>query len=64
VDAWKRAVELEPTEYKALYNVTVELARQNRADEARQYGRQFITTAPPRLYASDIARIRQILGER
>ena len=64
VDAWKRAVELEPTEYKALYNVTIELARQGRMDEARKYGQQFIATAPPALYAADIARVRQRLAER
>ena len=62
VDAWKRAVALEPTEFKALYNVTIELAKQGRADEARQYGQRFIATAPPPLYAADIARVRQLLA--
>ncbi len=64
VDAWKRAIELEPTEFKALYNVTVELLKQGRTDEARHYGQRFIATAPPPLYAADIARVRQLLGER
>jgi arylsulfatase A-like enzyme/Flp pilus assembly protein TadD len=64
VDAWKRAVELEPTEFKAMYNVTVELARQGRTAEASQYGQRFIATAPPSLFAADIARVRQLLGGR
>ena len=42
IDAWKRAVDLEPTEYDALYNLTIELVNAGRLDEARQYGERYI----------------------
>ncbi len=64
VDAWKRAVELEPTEFRALYNLTVELVGQERMDEARAYGTRFITTAPGGLFGPDIAHVRKLLGRR
>jgi arylsulfatase A-like enzyme/Flp pilus assembly protein TadD len=62
IDLWKRAVALEPSEYDALYNLTVTLAEAGRADEARTYGERYIATAPPALYATDIARVRQMIG--
>ena len=44
---WKRAVTLSPTEYDALYNLTVTLVDLGRRDEARAYGERYIATAPP-----------------
>ena len=62
IDAWKRAVELEPTEYDALYNLTVELVNAGRVAEARQFGERYIATAPPALYAPDIAQVKKLIG--
>jgi arylsulfatase A-like enzyme/tetratricopeptide (TPR) repeat protein len=64
IDLWKRAVALEPTEYNALYNLAITLAEVGRLDEARTYGERYITTAPPALYATDIARVKQMIGGR
>ena len=62
VEAWTRAVDLEPTEYDALYNLTIELLAEGRIDEARRFGDQYLKTAPPALYAPDIAHLRKLLG--
>jgi len=62
VEAWTRAVELEPTEFDALYNLTIELLAEGRIDEARKFGDRYLTSAPPALYASDLAHVRKLLG--
>ena len=62
IDVWKRAVELEPTEFDAMYNLAVELAAAGRVDEARIYGTKYINSAPPALYAADIAHLQKLLG--
>lgn len=59
---WKRAVDLDPGEFDALYNLTVTLAESGRLDEARQYGARYVATAPPAFYARDIDRIRRMIG--
>jgi arylsulfatase A-like enzyme/tetratricopeptide (TPR) repeat protein len=61
IDAWKRAVDLEPTEFDAMYNLAVELAAAGRMDEARTYGTKYINSAPPALYAADIAHLKKLL---
>jgi tetratricopeptide (TPR) repeat protein len=62
IESWKRAVALDPTQFNALYNLWFELASAGRRDEAVVYGRQFVATAPPALFAADIREIRQYLG--
>jgi arylsulfatase A-like enzyme/Flp pilus assembly protein TadD len=62
VDAWTRAVDLEPTEFDALYNLTIELLAEGRIDEARRFGDRYLETAPPALYAGDLAHLRKLLG--
>ena len=62
VEAWTRAVDLEPTEFDALYNLTIELLAEGRIDEARRFGDQYLRTAPPALYAQDLAHVRKLLG--
>ena len=62
IDAWKRAVALDPRELDALYNLTVTLLDVGRRDEARTYGERYIATAPPAMFAGDIARVRKLLG--
>jgi arylsulfatase A-like enzyme/Flp pilus assembly protein TadD len=62
VEAWKRAIGIEPTEFDALYNLTLELVAERRLDEAREFGHRYVTTAPPALYAPDIAHLRSLIG--
>jgi tetratricopeptide (TPR) repeat protein len=62
IEMWKQAIGIEPTEYDALYNLTVTLAEIGRGGEARTYGERYIATAPPARYARDIAHIRQLIA--
>jgi Flp pilus assembly protein TadD len=55
--SWKRAVELDPTNWDALYNLGVQLMRAGRAAEARAYLDRFVRQAPASLYAKDIRNI-------
>jgi len=61
IESWKRAVRYDETQFNALYNLWFELAQAGRRDEAVLYGRQFVTTAPPAFFKSDIERIRGYL---
>jgi tetratricopeptide (TPR) repeat protein len=61
IDAWKHAVDLDGTQFNALYNLWFELYSAGRRDEAVLYGRRFVTTAPPAFFAPDIARVRATL---
>ena len=64
IDSWKRAVQLDAAEFDALYNLWSELAAAGRRDEAVQYGRQFVSTAPPAFYKPDIDRVAAYLQQR
>jgi len=61
IEAWRRAVELDNTEFDALYNLTFALANSGAGADARAYGEQFLATAPPAFYARDLAEIRRLL---
>ncbi|TAK14022.1 MAG: tetratricopeptide repeat protein, partial [Acidobacteria bacterium] len=62
IEAWRRAVELDGTQFDALFNLTISLAQAGAMTDARAYGERFIATAPPAFYAQDIAGIRRLLG--
>jgi tetratricopeptide (TPR) repeat protein len=62
IDSWKRAVQLDATQFNALYNLWHELAAAGRRDEASAYGRQFVATAPPAFFQPDIDRIKRYLA--
>jgi cytochrome c-type biogenesis protein CcmH/NrfG len=62
IERWKRAVELDPRNFDALFNVATELVNAGRMAEARPYLEQFVRTAPPAIYGRDIERVRQLLG--
>lgn len=64
IAGWKRAIALDPRDYDSLFNLGQELARAGRMAEATPYLTRFAATAPPGLYAADIARIRAALGRR
>ena len=58
---WKKAVELDKTQYDALYNLCIALVKQNRFQETVKYMEQFIKSAPPQRYASDIEDMKKLL---
>ena len=58
---WKRAVELNPREWDTLFNLGKLLRREGREAEALPYVELFVRTAPPALYARDIAQLRATL---
>jgi len=62
ITAWEQAVTLDPRELDALYNLAFAMAEAGRMAAARFYGEEYIATAPPALFAADIARIRQLIG--
>lgn len=64
IASWKRAVALDPTQFNSLYNLWAVLTDLGRHDEAGLYGRLFASTAPPALFAEDIARVRASLDAR
>ena len=59
---WKRAVDLAPHDYDALFNLATELDAAGRRDEARPLLERFVREAPPAQYAADIAKIRKRLS--
>jgi tetratricopeptide (TPR) repeat protein len=61
IEQWKRAVALDASEFDALYNLTVTLIELGRRDEAKEFGEQYIATAPPAFYAADIAKIQTLI---
>jgi Tfp pilus assembly protein PilF len=60
IASWQRAVELDRTNFDALYNLGTTLARTN-PDAARPFLEQFAHTAPPSLYARDIREVNAML---
>ncbi len=61
IESWKQAVEHDPREFDALYNLATELASAGRHDEARDYAKRFVDTAPPAQYEADIRRLQGYL---
>jgi tetratricopeptide (TPR) repeat protein len=61
---WKRAVELAPNDFDALYNLATELDAAGRRNEARPFLERFVGEAPPAQYGPDIAKVRKLLSAR
>jgi Flp pilus assembly protein TadD len=59
---WMIATKVDPTDFDALYNITVTSMELGRREDAKMYGERYIATAPPAFYAKDIARIRAMLS--
>lgn len=58
---WKKAVELDKTQYDALYNLCIILTKMNQFKDALKYIEQFIASAPPNRYGSDIEKMKELL---
>jgi arylsulfatase A-like enzyme/Flp pilus assembly protein TadD len=63
IASWSRAAELDPRQYDALLNLGVVAAQRGEIGVARDALRRFVATAPPALYAKDLARARRMLRE-
>jgi arylsulfatase A-like enzyme/regulator of sirC expression with transglutaminase-like and TPR domain len=63
LSAWRKAYELDPRQYDALYNTGLVAAKLGRLDEARQALAQFARTAPPQRFSADIQKAQAILRE-
>lgn len=61
--AWRKAYELDPQQYDALYNTGLVAASLGRRDEARAALSQFARTAPPQRFEADIRKAQAILQE-
>ena len=63
VASWQRAVELDPRQYDALLNIGIVAGRSGDRATAGKALRRFVATAPPALYARDLATARRLLRE-
>lgn len=61
--AWRRAFEIDPRQYDALFNTGLVAASLGRRDEARNALAQFARTAPPQRFDADIRKAQAILRE-
>jgi Tfp pilus assembly protein PilF len=60
---WKRAVELNPSDYQTLFNLGFTLKKQGRDAEARPFFEAYLKYAPLALEKRDITRVRGWLAE-
>ncbi|HSS45733.1 MAG TPA: sulfatase-like hydrolase/transferase, partial [Thermoanaerobaculia bacterium] len=60
--AWKRAVELDPEQFDALFNLGVVALERGDSELARSSLSQFVERAPVGRFGPDIARARAMLG--
>ncbi|HEX8172293.1 MAG TPA: tetratricopeptide repeat protein [Thermoanaerobaculia bacterium] len=62
VAAWQRAVTIDPRQYDALFNLGLVAGKSGNLPVARAALTQFVKTAPPQRYASDISKAKQALS--
>jgi tetratricopeptide (TPR) repeat protein len=62
LDAWDKAIAYNPKQYDALYNLGLVAIRTGDKKRAREALERFADTAPPSLYARDIAEARAALA--
>ncbi len=61
--AWRRASELDPRQYDALFNTGLVAASLGRREEARDALARFVRTAPPGRFRADILKAEAALRE-
>lgn len=59
---WRQAAALDPAEFRTVLGISIGLIQRGRAREARPYLEFFAASAPPSLYAADIAKAREWLA--
>jgi tetratricopeptide (TPR) repeat protein len=62
LDAWQRAVELDPRLWDALWNLGLQAARHGRPAVARAALRRFLDAAPRERYGDDMEEARRVLA--
>jgi len=63
VEAWRRALELEPRNYDLLFNIAAVLHDHGRTSDARPYIERFVREAPADRYQREIATFRAWLAK-
>ena len=63
VEAWRRALELEPRNYDLLFNIAAVLHDHGRTSDARPYIERFVREAPADRYGREIATFRAWLAK-
>jgi arylsulfatase A-like enzyme/Flp pilus assembly protein TadD len=64
LDHWRRAVELDPSDFRTLFNLGDLLITIGRPGEARPYWERYLATAPHTLEASDRAKVQRWLSKQ
>jgi Tfp pilus assembly protein PilF len=64
LEHWKRAVELDPHDFRTLFNIGDLLIAIGRPAEARPYWERYLENAPAVFEASDRARVARWLSKR
>jgi arylsulfatase A-like enzyme/Tfp pilus assembly protein PilF len=64
LDHWRRAVALDPSDFRTLFNIGDLLITLGRASDARAYWERYLATAPAGLEASDRARVQRWLSKQ
>ena len=59
---WKQAAALAPNDFDVLFNLGMELDAAGRREEARPFLERFVRDAPQGQYASDIVKVKKVLG--
>ena len=62
--AWRRAIELDPSNLEALYNLGINLVRDGRLADARPYLLRFQQAAPPAQHAEALREVARLLASR
>jgi arylsulfatase A-like enzyme/Flp pilus assembly protein TadD len=61
LDAWEKAVAIDPRQYDALYNIGLVAADTGRPQQAAKALARFVEAAPPARFATEIAKARALL---
>jgi tetratricopeptide (TPR) repeat protein len=62
VEMWNRAVDADPHQYDALFNIGLLEGRAGHTAEARRALQRFVDTAPRERYGKDVETARQALA--
>ena len=63
LEAWQRALDLNPRQFDTLFNLGLKAAELGETDLARRALRRFLDTAPPGPYAPALEDARRLLAQ-
>jgi tetratricopeptide (TPR) repeat protein len=64
LEHWRKAAELDPSDFRTLFNLGDLLITIGRAAEARPYWQRYLATAPQELESSDRAKVQRWLSKQ